>query len=219
MRSLSNILLPPLIVLCLGAGCATAPTARADDEDGLEATARAMETVSDAIANSAQRQSAEMFSSDHAVVVRFNPASCACPPFELYLAGRWQRGVVRWSAESLNPTDALARATAMAQRGEDTGRHPLYIFRLRMVGERVLGPTLLEYPVFRVSETVDLGTVGLARAVEFSLLTPDELRRSVRRGRRSSPGGAPVPALAPVSPAPTDAPVPSRSVPGTADGI
>lgn len=69
------------------------------------------------------RQAAEVTAQQAALVVRYNPAQCACPPFELQVGPRWVRVELEGEKDPATPASALL---ARARTDLDQRRVPHY---------------------------------------------------------------------------------------------
>lgn len=117
-------------VAVLLAGCAT---------NRLTPVDAARAAVGDTIADAERRSSNQ---SEFTVLIRYNPADCECPDWEVYAWGRWVRAYVQGRPEALAPLESLRNSQDPVARASITGT----------LDERArLSRRNVRYPVFLVS--------------------------------------------------------------------
>lgn len=95
------------------------------------------------------------------LLARYNPPQCDCPPFEVWVRGRWVR---HWLWDAGRPDIAVQpEIVAEAVR---RGGQPLYALRARFNGERRAASNENEYLVLEVTSAVFLGELAVPRALD-----------------------------------------------------
>ena len=144
-------------------GCGTTGAALMEEQQ-REGVTSASGQLRASVVTAALAQSAAIARAPRSVLGRFNPATCECPPYEVFLGGRWERV---WLEDGGD-----AGGGAMAGRlAEGTGLS-IYALQARLTPSARTAPNEIEYRVFELKEVKALGQMSVRRAL--SSLPPSQ---------------------------------------------
>ena len=171
-----------LVVLLIvsATGCRTAPPSKTPSPDVSQAIPVLRSIFDEALVSAAGAQRRSVFEARRTFVMRFNQASCECPPFEVYLEGEWQRYYLQSLVEVEGSQSALDGLMEEAQRQADASRWPLYQIRGRLTGDSRASANDIEYGIVAVTDARQIGEMSpskaLSLAFEAEVNPPEEPR-------------------------------------------
>ncbi len=139
----------PMLSAC---GSSPAPTVSTALQHALEVRTRARLQALEA-----QRDEAE--SNGRWYIVRYNPPSCPCPPFEVRRYSQWQRVVFLDEEEGTAAADLFSLAFEFASEGY----YPVYGVSARDTGQLTQGE-LAAYPTLQLTSSFPIGPLSIEEA-------------------------------------------------------
>ncbi len=149
-----------VVLLAMGAACAGPQGVTGVNTPDRAALDVARTRVARGSTLAARTQSEALRREPHWVLARYNPPSCDCPGFELFVSQRWVRV---WLWDAARPDNAVQ--APILEQASARGGAPLYALRVRLTGEARAAANDNEYAAVEVTSSVEMGELPVSVAL------------------------------------------------------